>query len=397
MEQSLTEGADYLLQSASDRLKSVSGDVSAFNLLSVLRAEHFETKTHSKIIFYLLNDSTGQNVSDSFLMSFLKVLDIPKKYLDETWSVRREQSFAYNSDSGRMDFVIESKSCCVIIEMKVYADDGDSQIIRYDSFGQNKKKVYFLYYLTLDGHKPEEQSAGETDEDKLRCISFKKEIILWLRECMKCVDKRGYKYSFLKQYLGAVRQITDTNDEVISVKDLLDSSDMLKAAQLVADSFYEKIDDITACFFEKLDKIIRRRTKLATELYVNELDIYLNEFTYRKRSYRMGLYIVKDINLECRIAFESLDNNEYLRIDDAKKIFPTIYRASIEKLENMEGVPKLYHYPRSKYFFLEDSRGNRLNFKDYTAQIELIDEMDQQCKYISDYIINFIINPLLED
>lgn len=58
--------------------------------------------------------------------------------------------------------------------------------------------------------------------------------------------KGGYKYSFLKQYLGAVKHIVGIDDEVVSVADLLDSSEMARAAQIVANSFYEKMDDVTA-------------------------------------------------------------------------------------------------------------------------------------------------------
>lgn len=380
--------ANSLLQTASERLKSVSGDVPSFNLISVLQMEHLETQTHSKIIFYLLNDRSDQNNPYSFLQLFLRVLNVPKKFLGETWNVYRERAF--DSGASRIDFVLESESCCVMIEMKIDAGDGESQLIRYEAYGRKKGKEYIIYYLTPDGHRPEEQSAKGIDANKLRCISFEKEIIVWLQECMKCVENCGYKYSFLKQYLGAVRQITDTNDEEINVKDLLNSSDMVKAAQLVADSFYEKMDDITAQFFHELDIRVRRKIKLKTKRFTNALDVYLKEFTYRKHSYVVILFVDFDPCLETGIAFSEVmdEDTQLLRLDEAEKRFPSIYRAWIDKLESLEGIPKFKRWSHSRYFLLEDSRGSQLNFRDYSAQIELIDEMKPQCQYICDTIVN---------
>lgn len=389
--------ASNLLQTASERLKSVSGDVPAFNLISVLQMEHLETKTHSKIIFYLLNDNSGRNDPNNFLLLFLRVLNVPKKFLGGTWNVYRERAF--DSGASRIDFVVESESCCVIIEMKIDAGDGEGQLIRYETFGRKKGKEYLIYYLTPDGHMPEEQSARGIEANKLRCISFKKEIILWLQECMKCVDNYGYKYSFLKQYLGAVRHITDTNDEVINVKDLLNSSDMVKAAQLIADSFYEKMDDITAQFFQELDVRIRRKTKLETNLFTNALNVYLKEFTYRKHSYVIKLFVDFDPCLEVGIAFSEIidEDMRLLRLDEAEKRFPSICKEWTEKLESLEDIPKFKRWTHSRYFLLENSRGAQLNFRDYSAQVELIDEMNQQCKYICDNIVDLIIKPLLAD
>lgn len=214
MDDTQTEQILQLLQIASDRQKRVSGETSAFNLLSALHIEHYETQTHSQIIFFLLNDKCCSDEQNTFLHLFLQALKIPQIYLAEQWNVYREKAF--DGGSSRIDFVIESRSFCAIIEMKIDAGDGDSQLSRYASFGKMKRKKYRVYYLTLDGHEPEEQSAGGVDEDKLMCISFETEIVSWLQNCMHSVKKGGYKYSFLKQYLGAVRHITGIDDEVVN-------------------------------------------------------------------------------------------------------------------------------------------------------------------------------------
>ena len=40
------------------------------------------------------------------------------------------------------------------------------------------------------------------DTGKLRCISFRDEILSWLDECQIHTDTGGYKYSYIKQYIG---------------------------------------------------------------------------------------------------------------------------------------------------------------------------------------------------
>lgn len=396
MDEKQRKSVDYLLQTAAERLDRISGDIPAFNILSALQMEHLETQAHSRIIFYLLSKRPSKSGSNDFLQLFLKMLNIPQKFLCDTWNVYRERAF--DSGAGRIDFVIESAAYCAVIEMKISARDGDSQLARYEAFAQKKEKPYRIYYLTLDGHPPEEQSAQGIETGNLRCISFKKEIIQWLLECMKYVKENGYQYSFLKQYLGAIQQITNTNDGGTHVKDLLNDSAMLKAAQLIADSFYEKMYEIQVRFFLELNTILRRRTKLETALQDNAVNIYLKKITYRKRTCIIKLFVDFDPCLETGIAFcESIDNEAVLlSLNEAEKTFPTIYREWMTKLESLQGVPKFRKWTHSRYFILEDTRGARLNFRDHTAQITLVDEMHIQCESICDYIINRMIKPLLQ-
>lgn len=385
-----------LLRTALERQKKASGETAAFNLLSAIHMEHYETQTHSQIISFLLNDMGRSNEENEFLSLFLQTLKIPRAYQAEQWNVHREKVF----DDGRIDFVIESRSFLAIIEMKIDAGDGDSQLSRYASFGKKKRKKYRIYYLTLDGHEPEEQSARGVDEDKLMCISFEKEIVLWLQNCMCTVKKGGYKYSFLKQYLGAVKHITGTNDEVVSMTDLLDSSEMARAAQIVRNSFHEKMNAVTEQFFEKLGSMIKRKANVDTIPYTNSVDIFLETFTHRKHTYHVILCpSIFDSN-ELIILFGFSEETEdgyfpYMRLEEAEAAFPSICRKWIDKLESLENLPRINRSQRTRWFYAEDAQGAKLNFKDYSAQIKLIDEMNSQCKFICDNLVDLVIKPLL--
>lgn len=387
-----------LLRTASGRQKSASGETAVFNLLSALHIERYETQTHSQIIFFLLNSTDCSNRPNTFLNLFLQILKIPQAFLVEQWNVYREKSF--DGGSSRIDFVIESQSFCAIIEMKIDAGDGDNQLARYASFGRSKRKKYCVYYLTLDGHEPEEQSVRGVDKDRLVCISFEKEIVSWIQKCMCTVKKGGYKYSFLKQYLGAIKHITGTNDEVVSVTDLLDSSEMAKAAQIVMNSFHKKMEDTTAHFFKKLGSMVARKANVSAIYYTNAVDIFLDTFTHKDHTYHVILSpSIIDLN-ELIVLFGFSEETEdgkypYLCLEEAETIFPSIYREWIDKLESLENLPRINRFRRARWFYVEDTQGAKLNFKDYSAQIKLIDEMNLQCRFICNNLVNLVIKHLL--
>lgn len=382
-----------LLSAASERQKNNLGETAAFNILSRIQIQ-WQEREHSKIIFSLLNDGYVKDGQNIFLCFFLETLKVPRKFLNETWKAYREKTF--DGGISRIDFVLESKSFCAIIEMKIEAGDGDNQLARYDSYGRKKRKEYFVYYLTVDGHIPEEQSIDGMEENRLRCISFEKEIIAWLQKCMDSVEKDGYRYSFLKQYLGAVKNMTGADDEMVNVKDLLDSADMVKAAEIVANSFYKKMDDVQAEFLENLNTIIKKKTKLKTRPYTNALDVFLSEFTHRKHTYKVTLSLAICGKLEVDIVFtqDTAEDSGVLRRDVAENTFPRIYREWMNKIDSLDYLQKFGWYTYGRYAYVENSRGEQLNFKDNSAQIQLIEEMDLQCKFIADYITKLIIKPL---
>lgn len=390
------EGAARLLEAASARLKSVSDETPAFNILSVLQLERYETRTHSKIIFFLL--SSRQNGENRFLRLFLEMLKIPKKFQDEHWSVYREQPF--DKGAGRIDFVLESASYCAIIEMKIDAEDGDSQLARYGSFGRKKRKNYGIYYLTLDGHDPEEQSIENADSDRLWCISFEKGIISWLEKCMDVVPENGWQYSFLKQYLGTVRQITGMGGAGVSVADLINSSDMARAALLVMDSFEEKINEVQEQFFQKLDAKIRKKTGLSSCLYTNGIDLMLGEFSRSGTMYYADLGIFFGTYLYVCFGFSEKAGDggyHYIPLADAQDKFPRTYRKWMKKLDALEDLSRFCQSELTRWSYLLDSEGSKLDFQAKTAQIRLIDEMETLCRWFADDVVRHWILPLTRE
>ena len=134
----------------------------SYNILSAIENERDEAHVHSKIIYFLLEGSQGEGLADNFFYLFLKEIGIPEKHIDSAWRISREQVF----EDGRIDFVIENKSFCAVIEMKIDAQDGWKQLERYERFCKRKRKDYSIYYLTLDGKEPDKHSVQGINRKK---------------------------------------------------------------------------------------------------------------------------------------------------------------------------------------------------------------------------------------
>jgi hypothetical protein len=90
-------------------------------------------------------------------------------------------------EGGRIDILIRDKNGkTIIIENKIYAGDQPWQLFRYNKFAEKNctNGNYVLLYLTLDGHHPSEESTGGRIEVDYFCISYKKEIMYWLNQCI---------------------------------------------------------------------------------------------------------------------------------------------------------------------------------------------------------------------
>lgn len=225
-------------------------DGAYYTIFSTLDNERDEAHVHSKIIFYLLTRASCPDGHDDFLKLFLRELKIPEYLLQDKWIPFREKYF----DNGRIDFVIESKRFCIAIEMKIDAKDSSAQLERYEEFCKKRNKEYLIFYLTLDGRKPTKNSIGNMNVEKLRLISFKKEIDLWLCKCLKCVKPTGYKHSFLMQYLGVVNHISKGEDK-ISMKEYITNTAIAKAALIIFSGFMEKMEDVLIHFMTELKKL----------------------------------------------------------------------------------------------------------------------------------------------
>ena len=77
--------------------------------------------------------------------------------------------------------------------------------MRYHNFAPKAT----LLYLTLNGDEPSDQSKGELTD--YRCISYRSDIINWLRQCAQLsFDKPRVRETIL-QYINLLQQLTNQN------------------------------------------------------------------------------------------------------------------------------------------------------------------------------------------
>ena len=174
----------------------------SFTVFSALGFEEKELK-HCQIIYALINPKGRHGMGDAFLRLFFEIV-MTEKY--ESATVKSEYSFrSDNNNSGRIDLYISTPNSCYPIEVKINAYDQETQIYRYHKFAKDSNKNKFtVFYLTLNGKQPSSKSTnGMTDEDlnSIKCISFRKEILSWLRNCAELAYQRK-KYQFTVQYIS---------------------------------------------------------------------------------------------------------------------------------------------------------------------------------------------------
>ncbi len=408
---------ERLLKKAGERyLEQMAADSERDTILAVLRREKDETHTHSRLLAYLLQRSSGGKFTDSYLFLFLREIGVPECYLqEEKWIVYRERTF----DRGRIDFVIESSDYVIAIEMKIGNGDGSHQLERYERFLKSRRKEYGLYYLTPDGKEPEKQSVGGLDADRLHCISFEREILSWLKECLVHTEQGSYRYSYIHQYMGTVKRIV-TGKREASMKDLIqDSKDAFAVIEL-CEGLEELVSELLQSFIEKLLEYVKEHTKREWELYNAGGEDIKEYFRGYKRIYP-GFYTVLDRKqigtMEYRFFFyvelgdyfymgfgfdrkKRNGNEEDVLLDFMKKKDRDFFDRCTEKVRKLDIRDMHYGTAESYWVKIENTNGELLNFKNWynfrgnSSVLSLIDDMEIQVEYIGDYIVNGVLKRL---
>ena len=189
-----------------DKLKEEKSQSSDFNIFTILNKETDEESTHCRFIYELLSPDGSHNQGDRFLKLFFEKV-IGDEYPTEYAVVRREVCL---TDESRLDLMIDTDSCCYLIEAKINAGEQYKQIERYCQWAEKRNKDYKMYFLTLDGHKA--KTAGEYE-----CfhISFKSEIFHWLEECKKGINIPTLTGA-IEQYLQLLNKLTSEETQTMS-------------------------------------------------------------------------------------------------------------------------------------------------------------------------------------
>ena len=310
------------------------------------KGKHGKGNKFLKLFFKVINESSGEIVSDEDLDKFHKSNEIIVDCEHEI------------DDNRRIDILIRIGARYIPIEVKIYAGEQQNQVKDYLNYckkmqeGSNDKAV--LLYLTLDGHNPSAYSAGcknskenaescseytEQDcsnEDSIQHeelndqnksketlefreldktifpISFKEEICKFLDLCIKEADNESL-FSNLKQYLYAIETISGKAST--PVIDVLSKKLKTKADFKAIDALNEALAVSKTNFLQNLFALIEKKIK--DKFFSNLSDNNKNGQDLNSLPYKLLTPYSDDSALEHR----TLVNHYYSQA----KVYPSIF------------------------------------------------------------------------
>ena len=205
-----------------------------YNVFNVLGVQNVEL-SHSAFLAALLDPNGDHGMQDAFLKAFIGSVihgssNLPLDTAAATVATE------YYTGNGRIDLLItDSNRHAIIIENKIWAADQPAQLQRYNDYACANYTDYLLLYLTLDGKEPTDQSKGELTD--YQCISYRNDIIGWLRQCAQLAFDKPRVRETILQYINVLQQLTNQNTmDKEQLIQLLSEKDNFAQACAIADN-----------------------------------------------------------------------------------------------------------------------------------------------------------------
>lgn len=331
----------YNLKLIYNKYKVMDSLKSDFNVFDLIINPYDEVHLHSRMIYSILTERKFQK---QFLMSFLNSIDVslPEDFSFSDFkniSVEKEKAIS----NGRVDlfisFKIKNISYNVLIENKLLAGDQPEQINKYLSYMNSSypNDNNYVCYLTLDGSAPSDDSTKRLDEIKL--ISYDREIMNWIEECIKIVSREPGVREVLIQYSSLLERLTGKDvDFIMELKEyLLEDPENF----IIANSMIPALNDV------KAELQFRVWTKLE-----ESLDLMFEKFpniNYKKMNINNELGSLHQFYTESKVndLYKSRSSGCYginYSLDATKYIGDVLFRVECNKpdgvfygLKKMEG------------------------------------------------------------
>jgi hypothetical protein len=235
-----------------EKHKELSGE--NFNIFSIMSMENDEVFTHSAIIAELLNPKGSHSLGILPLQCFVKQ-NFEEGFefnFDDVKSLKEVFAGKINEDKtegGRLDIVVKNSAGQIfVIENKIYALEQKNQLLRY----KNRYPLAKLFYLTLFGDDSKQQVGNENNET-YTAISYQKNILNWLEDCVKLAYNKPMVREVLNQYIYLLKKLTkqSTNKEMkTEITDLIKKN--LEASTEIHNNYESAIKEIQMEFLEDL-------------------------------------------------------------------------------------------------------------------------------------------------
>jgi hypothetical protein len=230
-----------------------------FNIFNILGIGRLEVKTHSPILGNLLNPKGKHGQGTTFLRLFLAQFKIDG-FNAETAKMNLEYYIGLKTEKsgGRLDIVVsDGKGRRIIIENKIGALDQEKQMERY----RNSYPNAHLFYLTLKGEEPSNYSEDEIKRIQFECISYREDILAWLKECRKEAACLPGVRETITQYIHLIEELTDQSTTTHMNKELIDkiieNKDNLAAFFTLCSEFESVRAELISQLDAKLDEIAK--------------------------------------------------------------------------------------------------------------------------------------------
>lgn len=279
-----------------DLIYQKTGDY--FNIFDIANIGADEV-TICRVIYELINPKGSHYQGDSYLKLFVKyVLKMDFNERDyESVRVHREYVI---SNNRRIDLVIETEDKIIPIEVKIYAGDQQKQCYDYYQKAINSN----VFYLTLDGHTPSDESAKGLKSiykdkkevigyEKVRQISFENEVIIWITKCLEqqATIRISPIREILLQLLAVIRKLTNQ----MEVGKDMEIGNILSSTKENMKSAIEIENSLKNCKKEMIKKVLKaiengiNKEKLSNQYDYEFNDSKINNYYERKGSTYPGI------------------------------------------------------------------------------------------------------------
>ena len=301
-----------------------------FNVFSSLKNKngYLNETLHSRFLCTLLDyknprDETRQNLKD-----FLRHIGV-KDF--ELCGVKVEPEC-----DGIDILIINADKKAVVIENKSNPQRGDEdkQLWRYYNTlkGQGYSDIKLLY-LTPDGHEPSDDSVGNLDRKRIKCISYE-DLIPWLESCRERDENEAALQDAVAQYLQLVRELTGTDGRRKYMDDLKEL--FLKDKNLV----------LIPGLREAMRKVEIELLKSMWKKIESELKTEIQYFPDNGSSYN-GLRYQLSESTSLEVAIHS--GRIWFGVGCSEKKYKEKYDTLKNALEDVSGNKPYYAYPWWRY------------------------------------------------
>lgn len=354
-----------------------------FNMFTILRKESDEVYLHSRFLSALLDPNGPHRLGTIFLNSFLDRIESDFEYDEKSLEVYPNNLNRSEYKEIDICFIDRIGKRAVMVENKIYHKDSNHEdkgqlenyygkLIEEDKIPEDGIEVY---YLTLDGHEPSEDSvklSGKypTLQDKVKCISYSVEILDWLRDLVKeCYNKPSLRESVI-QYIKLIESMTNNDLSLEEIKELSNligqNEDNIQSTKVLLDNFIHiKWHTIHDFWQELILEFINRDFKIQYQVENEEIDNLVN-----------GNQKTRRIDLEVQIKFKNVPvwiRNEYdewlfwgVYTDEENKLSKNL----ISKLNKLKSGYSVYESDENWlcYKFFGDCEQEKICFSDFSCE-----------------------------